>query len=53
MLQRGDQIPHFTLITLAGQRVNYSEIWQRRSLLLICLPAEVTSNPSRSDRHPC
>ncbi len=48
MLQRGDQVPHFTLRTLAGQRVNYSEIWQRRSLLLICLPAESTADTSRT-----
>ena len=46
MLQRGDQVPHFTLSTLAGQRVHYSEIWQRRTLLLICLPAESTASPS-------
>jgi hypothetical protein len=28
-------VPHFDVITLAGQRVRYQEIWQRRNLVLV------------------
>jgi hypothetical protein len=37
-LQRGDQVPHFEVKTLAGDVFSYSTIWQRRNLVLITLP---------------
>jgi hypothetical protein len=48
MVQRGEQVPHFTVRTMDGMRVNYSEIWQRRNLLLVCLLAEASDDSSRS-----
>jgi len=37
-LQRGDQVPHFQVKTLAGDVFSYSTIWQRRNLVLVTLP---------------
>jgi hypothetical protein len=39
MLQRGDLVPHFSVTTVDGRRVDYSTIWQRRNLVLVTLPA--------------
>jgi hypothetical protein len=36
-LQRGDLVRQFAVTTLDGSRFDYSEIWQRRNLLLIAL----------------
>lgn len=36
-MQRGEQVPHFTVTTLDGARVAYTSIWQRRNLVLIAL----------------
>jgi hypothetical protein len=41
MLRPGDQIPHFEVIQHDGTRIAYAELWQRRNLLLVVLPAEV------------
>jgi hypothetical protein len=40
MVQAGDMIPHFSVTTLDGERVEYSTIWQRKNLVLISLPSE-------------
>jgi hypothetical protein len=37
-LQRGDQVPHFEVHTLAGDVFSYSAIWQRMNLVLVTLP---------------
>ena len=37
-LQRGDQVPHFEVTTLAGDVFSYSTIWQRKNLVLVTLP---------------
>jgi hypothetical protein len=37
--QRGDRVPHFSVARLDGTRVNYADLWQRRNLLLVRLPA--------------
>jgi hypothetical protein len=37
MPQRGDLVPQFDLTTLAGERVTYSTIWQRKNLVLVTL----------------
>lgn len=34
----GARIPHVSLTTTAGGRVVYTDIWQRRQLLLVLLP---------------
>jgi hypothetical protein len=47
MLERGDQVPHFAVTMLHGTRTDYSEIWQRRNLLLVCLPAEAPAEVIR------
>ena len=40
MLQTGDLVPHFTVTTFGGERFDYSDIWQRKNLVLVLLPAE-------------
>ena len=37
-LQRGEQVPHFEVNTLAGDVFTYSTIWQHRNLVLVSLP---------------
>jgi hypothetical protein len=37
-LQRGGQVPHFEVKTLAGDVFSYSTIWQRKNLVLVTLP---------------
>jgi hypothetical protein len=37
MLQAGNLVPHFNVTNLRGERFAYSEIWQRRNLLLVSL----------------
>ena len=36
----GDPLPHFAIVTIDGAHVPYARIWQRRHLLLVCLPDE-------------
>jgi hypothetical protein len=38
MLQARDHVPHFTVTSIDGARVDYSQIWQRENLLLLSLP---------------
>jgi hypothetical protein len=40
MLQKGELLPHFSVTTVAGERFAYSDIWQRKNLVLISLPHE-------------
>jgi hypothetical protein len=40
-LQRGDQVPHFDVNTLAGDVFSYSTIWQRKNLVLVSLDADI------------
>jgi peroxiredoxin len=37
MLQTGDLVPHFTVTTFSGLSFNYSDIWQRKNLVLVLL----------------
>lgn len=37
MLHTGDLVPHFTVINLSGERFAYSDIWQRKNLVLVSL----------------
>jgi len=43
-LQRGDQVPHFEVKTLAGDVFSYTTIWQRKNLVLVTLPEAVDSS---------
>jgi hypothetical protein len=45
-LQRGDPVPHFRVVTVDDQTVQYSTIWQRRNLVLVTL-IDTDSAPSR------
>lgn len=47
MLQRGDLVPHFAVSTIDGAAVDYLTIWQRRSLVLIALPASASVDVKR------
>jgi hypothetical protein len=47
MLQRGEQIPHFDATRRDTSRFRYSDIWQRRNLLLVLLPAESSPESER------
>jgi hypothetical protein len=38
MLRTGDLVPHFTVTTLSGESFDYSDIWQRKNLVLVLLP---------------
>lgn len=52
-LQRGDQVPHFEITTLAGDVFNYTTIWQRKNLVLVTLPEAVDSNYASSLADRC
>ena len=39
-LRAGDQVPHFRVQDLDHTPVAYSQIWQRKNLLLVLLPGE-------------
>ena len=47
-VQRGDQVPHFDVRTLDGDRFRYATIWQRQNLVLITLP-----KATPHDGYPC
>ena len=49
-LQPGDLLPHFTVTDLAGNRVDYSSIWQRRNLVLVMLHDSGPSSASYAER---
>jgi len=38
MLKTGDLIPHFTATSFSGEIFDYSDIWQRKNLVLVLLP---------------
>jgi len=39
----GDQMPHFAVTDTHGRSVHYEAIWQRRALVLVCLPQDGSS----------
>lgn len=38
-MQKGDALPFFDVTTIAGEQVRYADLWQRKNVLLVCLPA--------------
>ncbi|MGH9374390.1 MAG: hypothetical protein ACRD15_22970, partial [Vicinamibacterales bacterium] len=36
---RGDAVPHFEATALDGTSIRYRDVWQRKNLLLVALPA--------------
>lgn len=40
MLTRGDRVPHLSLRRVDGTTFNYTDIWQRRNLLLVTLTGD-------------
>jgi peroxiredoxin len=43
LLDRGDQVPHFDVLTVDGQRVRYTEFWQHQNLVFVSL--DLQSHP--------
>jgi len=39
LLQRGHTVPFFDVLTVRNTRARYEELWQRKNLVLVCLPA--------------
>jgi hypothetical protein len=40
---KGDALPFFDVATIDGGRARYADFWQRRNLLLVCLPVAATA----------
>ena len=40
MLRKGELVPHINVTTVDGGRFAYSDIWQRKNLVLVSLPHE-------------
>jgi hypothetical protein len=47
MLRKGDALPHFDATSLAGGRITYSALWQRKHLVLLTAGANETAAASR------
>lgn len=47
LLKSGDEMPHFRATTVEGRPFRYDEIWQRKNLVLIVLPAERPESATR------
>ncbi len=39
----GSALPFFELNTLDGQQVRYADLWQRKNVVLVCLPSSLTT----------
>ena len=39
----GGALPFFDVTTVTGERIKYADLWQRRNVLLVCLPADETT----------
>ena len=47
MLDKGDHVPRFEIVTIDDIPVNYADLWQKKNLALVCL-AEETSPEAQS-----
>ena len=51
MLQTGDLVPHFTADeTFSGESFDYSDIWQRKNLVLVLLPHADSAASTKVDQ---
>ena len=50
MLQTGDLVPHFTVTTFSGESFDYSDIWQRKNLVLVLLPHAESAASAKVDK---
>jgi peroxiredoxin len=50
MLQTGDLVPHFTVTTFSGESFDYSDIWQRKNLVLVLLPQAESATSTKVDQ---
>lgn len=41
-MKKGDALPFFAVTTVGGEKVRYADLWQRKNVLLVCLPAAAT-----------
>ena len=39
-MRRGEQLPHFSVTTRDGNRVDYADLWQRKNVLLVTVPPD-------------
>jgi hypothetical protein len=39
-MRRGDPLPHFSVTTVDGNRVEYADLWQRKNVVLLTVPAD-------------
>ena len=37
MLDKGDHVPRFEIVTIDDIPVNYADLWQKKNLALVCL----------------
>jgi hypothetical protein len=49
MLARGGLMPHFEVRDLDGETVRYADVWQRRNLVLVGLPADASVGAAYRD----
>ena len=44
VLRKGDALPFFDVATLDGVGIRYADVWQRKNIVLVTLPAASTSS---------
>lgn len=42
MLDKGDRVPRFEIVTIDDIPVNYADLWQKKNLALVCLPEDAS-----------
>ena len=48
-MERGEQLPHFTVTTFDGRRVEYADLWQQKNVVLVAVPADGSADAYASD----
>jgi peroxiredoxin len=48
-MRRGDSLPHFSVTTVDGRRVEYVDFWQRQNVVLVTVPADGSAAQYASD----
>ena len=44
MLEKGDRVPRFEIVTIDDIAVNYADVWQKKNLALVCLPEDSSAD---------